>query len=380
MVNATQRRLLNIAEISDVHVGNRRTPTSNTLEILEAAFPDNAKTGELDIIFIAGDFFDKALPLATSVVGDIHSWISRFIKMCAKWDIVLRVLEGTPSHDRGQPVIFDWIAATADTGADVKYFSGLQIEHITRFGIDILYIQDELTSSCATTQELVTNALLEKGLSKVDYTIMHGMFSHRIPKGVIADSHDASFYQHITRKYVFCGHIHINARYGNILEAGSTDRISFNEEEDKGHWRVYESKTKDKVIHVKHPLAWVYKRLDVSGLSYSQCTAKVKSTIRGLRDGSFLQLFGDRNDDGLRSIKLIEEEFPNINFKTKDAELSDKMKVTVEDIKLTTIDVVEISPANLLNEVGAYARDKSSMSVAQQERCIRLLGQLEGCT
>lgn len=378
MVHATRRPFLKIAELSDVHVGNRRTPTSNTLALLEEAFPDNAKTGELDIIFIAGDFFDKALPLATTVVGEIHSWISKFIKMCAKWDISLRVLEGTPSHDRGQPILFDWLAATADTGADVKYFSGLHIEHMPKYGIDVLYIQDELTSSCAVTQEMVTNALLEKGLSKVDYTIMHGMFSHRIPKGVIADAHDVKFYQDITRKYVFCGHIHINARCGNILEAGSSDRISFNEEEDKGHWRVYESAKGDTVKHVKHANAWTYKSIDVSGLDYSACVAKVAKVIKPLRDGSYIQLAGPRTDDGIKSVKLIEEEFPNINFKVKDTGIAAIKSVTIEDINKLTMDVVELTPDNLLSEVSMFAKNKSSMSEAQQQRCLRLLKDAEG--
>lgn len=372
------RKQLKIAEISDVHVGNRRTPTANTLAILEHAFPDNAKTGELDIIFIAGDFFDKALPLATSVVGEIHAWISKFIKMCAKWDISLRILEGTPSHDRGQPILFDWLAATADTGADVKYFSGLQIEHMAKFDIDVLYIQDELTSLCAKTQELVTNALIEKGLDKVDYTIMHGMFSHRIPKGVIADSHDTEFYQSITRKYVFCGHIHVNCRYGNILEAGSTDRISFNEEEDKGHWRVYEGESEDKVFHVKHPNAWTYKAIDLLGKDFSECRRILEKKTKGYRDGSYFQLCAKRSDDGLKSIKLLEEEFPTFNFKPKELELSEIKKITLDDIKQLSLDVVEITPTNMIEETKAFAEKQTNIPPAQLARCMDLLQNLEG--
>lgn len=371
------RKKLKIAEISDVHVGNRRTPTSNTLQILEEAFPDNAKTGELDLIIIAGDFFDKALPLVTNTVGEIHVWVTKFIRMCAKWDIKIRILEGTPSHDRNQPVIFDWLSNSINCGADVKYMSGLQIEHIVDLDIDVLYIQDELTSSCEATQELVIKALNEKGLTKVDYTVMHGMFSHRIPKGVIADSHDARFYQSITRKYVFCGHIHVNARYGNILEAGSTDRISFNEEEDKGHWRVYEGDKEDKVFHVKHKLAWTYKAVDVCGMDYSQCIRELTKATKGLRPKSYIQLLADKTDDAFKSVKLIEEEFPAIIFKLKDAGLTEKMKITATEIKQLTIDVIELTPQNAESEIMAYMRDHTDISEKDQSRISSLLGEIE---
>ena len=378
MTNKPFRRNLKIAEFSDVHVGNRRTPTTNTLEILTEAFPDNAKTGELDLIIIAGDFFDKALPLATTTVGEIHIWITKFIRLCAKWDIKLRVLEGTPSHDRNQGILFDWLTQTADLKVDIKYVKGLQIEYIDDYDITVLYIQDELTSSCARTQELVTNALIEKSLDRVDYTVMHGMFNHRVPKGVIADAHDSKFYQRITRKYVFCGHIHINARYGNLLEAGSTDRLSFNEEEDKGHWRVYESTGEDKVFHVKHRKAWTYKRIEVLGLTYSECVSKLRPILKGLRHGSYIQLFGERTDDGLVSIKLIEEEFPFINFKTKDADVTAKMKVSLSEIKALTTDIVEITKANVVPELSRYIDENSDIGSQQKDRIIKLLGQLEG--
>lgn len=372
-VTRSTRKGLKIAEFSDSHVGNRRTPTANTIEILEDAFPDNSVTGELDLIIIAGDFFDKALPLVTEQVSEIHAWITKFIRLCAKWNIKLRVLEGTPSHDRNQPILFSWLTDTTGLDVDVKYVSGLQIEHIEDFGIDVLYIQDELTSCCKRTQDMVTDLLIQHSLSQVDYTVMHGMFSHRIPKGVIADAHDAKFYQSITRKYVFCGHIHINARYGNILEAGSTDRISFNEEEDKGHWRVYEGETEDKVVHVKHPKAWTYKEVDVCGLTYTDVMKKLRPIVKKLRSGSYVRLFGDRTDDALMSIKMIEEEFFTINFKVKDAELSEKMNVTLTEIKALTADVVEITPNNALTEIIRHAKDESDIPEDQTKRIAHLL-------
>ena len=55
---------LNIACISDIHLGNKRNNARNIIKNLYAAFPDNSKTGELDIIFIAGDVFDSLFSLS----------------------------------------------------------------------------------------------------------------------------------------------------------------------------------------------------------------------------------------------------------------------------------------------------------------------------
>src|ERR1700739_1745074 len=90
---------LNIASISDVHLGASRTPTTGILKNLRAAFPDNEETAQLDLICFVGDVFDTLLTLNYDDLVAIKLWINDFLRLCAKHDIVVYVLEGTPSHD-----------------------------------------------------------------------------------------------------------------------------------------------------------------------------------------------------------------------------------------------------------------------------------------
>ena len=51
------------ASISDIHLGHPNTLTQSIIQGLREAFPDNVETEELDIIFIVGDVFDRAVVL-----------------------------------------------------------------------------------------------------------------------------------------------------------------------------------------------------------------------------------------------------------------------------------------------------------------------------
>ena len=89
------------ASISDIHLHH---PHNTTIEIIENldkyAFPDNVQTASLDAIFIGGDLFDRIMTLNDPDVPVVEHWMERLLRLCKKHDILLRVLEGTPSHTR----------------------------------------------------------------------------------------------------------------------------------------------------------------------------------------------------------------------------------------------------------------------------------------
>ena len=360
MINA-KRKQLKIASFSDCHVGHRNTPTEKILDTLSTAFPDNAKTGELDMIVIAGDFFDKMLQLPTNCVTRIHHWIHMFLKMCKRWDIKVRVLEGTPSHDRKQNALFPLINELSGLEVDIKWADTLSIEHIDDFGIDVLYLPDEFTTCCKKTEELVKKVLEEHGLSKVDYVVMHGMFDYRLPIHLANKGHSAKFYQRIARKYVLCGHVHTMNKHGNILEAGSSERTTHGEEGDKGHWRIYEGKDADEIIFVKHQNTTIYTTLDVSSLEYGELIKKLNEY--GLADmphGSFIRLKCIKGDEAVTSIANIRETFANIRFShlVEDKLTPEEELVVVEEDEA----IVEITQSNIVDATIEMASSQSSLS------------------
>ena len=82
-----------------VGLGHTRTNTFHVVDNLRKALPDNEETAKLDLILLAGDIFDHLLTLPQEEVDEIQAWITELLAICAKYNILLRVLEGTPSHD-----------------------------------------------------------------------------------------------------------------------------------------------------------------------------------------------------------------------------------------------------------------------------------------
>lgn len=175
---------LYIASFSDVHLGHPKTPTVSILRNLRKAFPDTEETGKLDLIFIVGDLFDRLLDMPDPSVPEIKIWFHQFLRMCAKRDIVVRVLEGTPSHDWKQSWLMDSINTQSGYNVDLKYVTTLSIEHIERFGINILYVPDEWLPETDDTWKEVLQHLGQHNLDQVDYALIHGSFNYQLPPAV----------------------------------------------------------------------------------------------------------------------------------------------------------------------------------------------------
>lgn len=162
--------------MSDLHLGAKKNTAAEIIKNIKIEFPDNSETGLLDIIFIAGDVFDGLLALPDEDVVVIDLLIAYMLNLCVKHNIILRILDGTKSHDWYQSERFISIAKLTQSSADVKYIKDLSIEYIEELGINVLYVPDEWDSSTDKTLEQVHSLLKAKGLTQVDYAVMHGMF------------------------------------------------------------------------------------------------------------------------------------------------------------------------------------------------------------
>lgn len=232
-------RLLRISCISDIHLGNRNNKARSIIANLDRYFSNDRHLSQVDLVFLAGDVFDDLLTLSGEDVAHIDSWIARFLRLCARYNVTVRVLEGTPSHDRGQSERFTIIneihERNSGTHIDLKHVKVLSIEHIEKFGIHVLYVPDECCHSTEAALEQVRSLLQEKGLEQVDFACMHGQFSYQLPAHITnIPRHDEVAYWEIVRYLIFIGHIHIHSRNKNIIAQGSFDRISHGEEGPKG--------------------------------------------------------------------------------------------------------------------------------------------------
>ena len=169
MKNSKLRALL----FSDVHLYHAKTKTEHIARGLHRALADNERLRDIDIIFISGDLFDRSVHMPNTDTHYVINFVCHLLEMCHKYDIELRVLEGTPSHDWKQARLIIDINANRLHPVDVRHVTVLSIEHIERFGIDVLYVPDEWGEGCAATFKEVEDLLIKHNLEKVDLSIMH---------------------------------------------------------------------------------------------------------------------------------------------------------------------------------------------------------------
>lgn len=285
-------------------------------------FPDSEETGHLDIIWITGDLFDRELAFGDESSIEILAWMASFLRMCAKRDIVVRVLEGTPSHDRRQSRHFAEVNERYQIGADIKYVKTLSIEYIEKFDINVLYIPDEWKPDLDDVWKDVQEVMRHAQLTQVDYTIMHGAFNYQLPPVVTAPTHIPERYIGITKHYVFVGHIHLMSRYENILAAGSADRLSHGEESIKGHWRVtVRQNGNDSIQFIENKNAKLYITLDCARISIDTALETIDDFItkqlplvRKDNAGSHLRIRAESGDAILAGMDVVKTRYPDYHW------------------------------------------------------------------
>jgi metallophosphoesterase superfamily enzyme len=229
---------IHVAVLSDIHLGNRRTPTRDIIRNLDAAFPDNGETAQLDLICLAGDVFHTLFTLNDDDVLEIDFWICRLLTLCRKHDIILYVVEGTRSHDWEQLARFDAINRFAGIGAKLRYVNQISLEYEPSLDIWIGCVPDESAPTTDQALERFMQLMKAKGIGQVDLMFMHGSFDFQVPAVSRTQKHDSKAWLAITRYLVFVGHEHIHSSFERIYAQGSFDRIAHGEEGPKGHLRA----------------------------------------------------------------------------------------------------------------------------------------------
>lgn len=232
----------NIIEFSDVHV-NHSVGHESIIEIMDHIIKNVELMKKTHRIIIAGDFYDHGLEYCNAeVVSDIEEFQLRLLQVCAKYDIQLRVLEGTKSHDRGQPIHFlklnKRLKELTGLEADVQYFDKLCVVMDERYGDSTLYIPDQWNVDATKTYKEAVQAMHALGLTQVDMGVMHGSMKYQMPTHMQnkQDLHDQDLYNDLVKYILYMGHHHNASIYGKIHVAGSLQRFAFNEEEVKGYY------------------------------------------------------------------------------------------------------------------------------------------------
>lgn len=255
---------LRIFVFSDPHFGHNRTPSLSTLAAIRRYFPDSPETAKYDICFIPGDFFDHLLNMSDDAVYAAQMAMAHVLRVCAKHDIKLRILEGTRSHDRGQSKHFLWLNEAMEAECDVKYFTTMTLDYMEEYDLNVLYIPDEYHPEAEQTYQQAKDLLHSRGLAKADMAIMHGAWLHQLQGHQSPAYHDAEKWSELVTMNILSGHVHTFSRYLKHISIGSTNRCGHGEEEAKGFLDItYRNKVEHEFRFIENRLAKKYVTLAV---------------------------------------------------------------------------------------------------------------------
>lgn len=325
-----QNKRLKYLNISDVHLGNKSTKTKWIIAGLDALFRFYDKDSpykDVDIIFIHGDLFDQAMMFNDPDTDAITLFLSRLMNFCHLYDIKLRILEGTPLHDRNQSKVTETIFKVLDKPFDFRYVKNLEIEFLKDLQVYILYVPDEWTNSHEKTFKEVQALMREQDIDQVDIASMHGMFKYQAPVGVDSiETHREADYLPIVKHFINIGHHHTHTVHSDptlstatIIAQGSVDRLTHGQEEAKGVvvCTIDEVMGNSFEFH-ENKLATVYKSIKFTSNDFEKSMKKLDKELAGLRDNSRIRLVLNKSHPFYVSMQEIEERYPQFHFTRKD--------------------------------------------------------------
>lgn len=364
--------------ISDIHLGHPRNKTSDIIFNLDQFFITYHKDlSSVDILFIAGDIFDRLLSTRSLEYRLIVNWLSRLVLWCKDNNIILRVLHGTPSHDHDQMLAFTEIVAKLAPSIDYKYINTLKVENIKKFNLNVLYVPDEWKPDAKDVYEEVQKVLKDNHLAEVDIAIMHGCFRFQLP--AIKDLkfvHTEHNYLDIVKYYITIGHIHIPNVYERIIVPGSFDRLSHGEEETKGGLLCTIDPGKDLSFKfLENRLAKVFKTIDFKEYDESKITKEIPKIIRSLPKGSFIRILVKNDITLIKNLKELVSKYPDYFIKFKTDEILEK-KINL--LELIGEDAFEINKKNIkeliLKDIGDISQEETNIFNEEINRIIEEVG------
>jgi hypothetical protein len=274
------------------------------------------------MLVLVGDVFDHLLTFESDEASLIDLWIARLLRLCLKFDVMVRVLEGTPSHDRKQSVRFRTNQEKLEKSGlglvKMKYVEELSIEYIEEFGIHVLYVPDEWGLTTLDTFDQVQKLLEEHQLEQVDFAFMHGMFEYQCgynAPNMEKMTHNSFAYHAIVKHLIFIGHVHTFSRNDRIIAQGSFDRLAHGEEEAKGFVRAVVNPTGDYQIEfIENETATRFVTVACTHDDAADNLIEIDRRVRDLPVESFVRVKALKNNPILSNMTVIRERWPQFHW------------------------------------------------------------------
>lgn len=363
---------------SDQHTVHQKTPTSHILKNLSTFFYLDNDLDKVDMVIFGGDFMHRSVETYNEGLFEIMDWINEFLLRCSKHNVKVRFLEGTSSHDWGQPKHFTY---SAPENSDVKYIDEISVETFPEFDdLTMLYVPDNLGKiTTDAIWEMALDVLNKAGLKKVDLIPFHGAFTYQLPPQAQHHCHMQERWESIVKYGIFAGHIHTPSHRGKIYCSGSFDRIAHSEEHPKGGYIITLDKKKEffEATFYENKRAMPYLTIKVGDSeSIEELILRIHHFIKDnkLNQKAFIRVRGGISDIVNPVINVLTTEYPNIGF-TADNEKSDDIlldeKMFVSDqyvgVTLTKDNLFSALYTEIKDDCEVKGYDESSMEELLKE-------------
>lgn len=353
--------IFNILEMGDIHVNHPFVSHLTTIELISDILLNPRVLEKHHRIYLAGDFYDHGMEYTdVDKVIDIEKFQKRFLTECAKYDVQVRILRGTKSHDREQAQYFLKINEQCEIGCDLKYFDKLTVDIDERYGDSTLYIPDQLNIDASKTLKEAVTEMARLGLTMVDFGCMHGSMRYQMPEHMRMnqDLHDESQYEKIIRYVNFIGHHHNSSNYGKTYCAGSPQRLRFGEEEDKGYLTAEVRKSGANVVFnvLKDAMPLITK--DCAGLESEEVKEILDELIGKHPDHLGVRLTGNASDPAAAVIRFYQEEYPYLFFKFETKGQKDKKQLPTIEVFNTVEHMATLTSENIAELLIDRVKDK----------------------
>lgn len=276
------------AVTSDVHLGHIKTPTSHII----ASFIKHILTElnkDLDVLFIPGDLCDRLLDLNSKEAQQIIGFFNYLLSYCYENNILLRVMEGTPSHDWQQSQTLVKLNEIRTEKCDLKYHKVLDIEYIERINKYVLYVPDEWTNSHDDLEAQIKEKLNEHGITQVDIAMLHGQFAYQFAGRPYHGFHyKEEYFLRLVKGFIHVGHYHVYNPLDRILPNGSLERLAQGEEDPKGYIIVNDNR----YTFIENTSAWIYKTITITAATTVE---RLDRQIEKYPVGSYIRLLMSRD-------------------------------------------------------------------------------------
>lgn len=332
--------------IHDAHLGNDLTKAKQVISSFKYIYYKALQSGPIQLLNLPGDVFDKELSMPAMEVREIQLFIAWLLTECANRGTVLRILEGTPRHDRKQSQAFETMAMLLKLdNLDMKYYNKIAIEKHEGLGIDILYVPDEANPSNDTTWLQVNELMEQYGLTKVQVALMHGTMDYQTGGIEGWEYHISDRYLSIVEDFIHLGHVHLSSCHslptysGEITVSGSLERLKHGEEAPKGaylttidrtHGNSKEFLTNDKAV--------VFTTVDFRDMATEDAVKKLDELNETLVENSHIRYQCYRDESLATELMRLRSRFCNLKltkqtFKRDSNTTADAVLAKLDNIK-----------------------------------------------